>query len=105
MKFRIIKLMAIAFLLGAIALAPINSAWAGTVKSNSGDNAQQAAKEVVKDTGVKQQFGESENGDRLLDNAQEKASQKLNDLQKKANSNQNLSDSEKLFLDNLSDKS
>jgi hypothetical protein len=100
-----IQFVAIACLLVAIALTPLNSAWAGTVKSNSADNAKQAAKEVVKDTGVKQQFGESENGDRLLDNAQEKANQKLSDLQKKADSNSDLPASEKLFLDNLSDKS
>ena len=60
---------------------------------------------MVKETGVKQQFGKSEHGECLLDNAREKASNKLNDLSEKVDSNQDLPNSQQLFLDNLSDKS
>lgn len=75
------------------------------MESNTANTAKQAAEEVVKDTGVKKQFGKSESGDRLLDKAQEKASRKLNNLAEKANSDRELPDSQKLFLDNLSNKS
>ena len=76
---------------------------ADTARSNSVDTAKQAAKEVVKNTGVKKQFGKSENGNELLDNAQNKASQKLNKLADRADSSDELPGSKKLFLDNLTD--
>lgn len=105
------KLLAIALLLFAIAFTPINSAMptasfaiAGTVKSNPADTTKQAAKEVVKDTGVKQQFGKTEKGDELIDKAQEHASQKLDDLADKAESHEDLPNSQQRFLKNLSDK-
>jgi hypothetical protein len=99
----LIKLVAIAFFYLAIAFLP-QTALADTVKSNTADSTKQAAKEVVKDTGVKEQFGESANGEQLLDNAQDKANEKLNNLSDKAKSGENLPDSEKLFLKNLQGK-
>ena len=105
MKSSLTNLVAIAFLVLAIAITPLSSALAGTIKSDAADTAKQAAKEVVKETGVKQQFGKSANGDRLLDQAQEKASKKLNNLGKKADSTTKLPETKKLFLDNLSDQS
>jgi hypothetical protein len=101
MKSKIMQLVAIAFIFGAIALIPLNSVQAVTVKANPSDT----AKEAAKDMGVKQQFGKSKNGDRLLDDAREEASKKLNNLAEKADSPQELPDNEKLFLKNLSDKS
>jgi hypothetical protein len=105
------KLIAIAFLILAIAFTPfINSAMptasfaiAGSVKSNPADTTRQAAKEVVKDTGVKQQFGKTEKGEELIDKAQEHASQKLNEMAKKAESPEDLPNSQQRFLKNLSD--
>lgn len=96
----LIRLMAIAFFYLAIAFLP-STALADTVKSNTSDSTKQAAKEVVKDTGVKDQFGKSANGEQLLDNAQNKANEKLNNLADKAKSGEDLPDSEKLFLKNL----
>ena len=81
----------------AIAFTPLNLALADTKDAS----AKQAAQEVTKDTGAKQQFGKSENGNRLLDDAQAKANKKLNDLADKANSDEDLPDSQKLFLKNL----
>ncbi|MGL5942974.1 MAG: hypothetical protein ACRC2S_21930 [Waterburya sp.] len=111
MNLNFTKLLAIALLLFAIAFTPINSAMptasfaiAGTVKSNSADTTKQAAKEVVKDTGVKQQFGQTEKGEELIDKAQEHASQKLDDLANKAESQEDLPNSQQRFLKNLSDK-
>lgn len=98
----LIKLVAIAFLYLAIVLPQI--ALADTVKSNTVDSTKQAAKEVVKETGVKEQFGKSANGEQLLDNAQDKANEKLNNLSDKAQSGEDLPDSEKLFLKNLQGK-
>ena len=71
------------------------------MKSSSADSAQQAAQEVVQETGVKDQFGQSKNGEQLLDNAKEKAGKKLNDLAEQADSGENLPKSKKLFLKNL----
>ncbi len=102
MKFNLIRLMAIAFFYVAIAFTS-DFASADTAKTNS-DSAQQAAQEVVKEQGSKEQFGKSENGEQLLDDAKGKASQKLSDLADKANSKEELPDSEKLFLKNLSNE-
>ena len=99
------SLLLIAFWSLAIAFTPINSTIAGTVKSNAVDTVKQASEEVVQDTGVKQQFGKSANGDHLLDKAQEKASQKLNDLAEEADSGTDLPQSKKLFLKNLHNQS
>jgi hypothetical protein len=98
----LIKLVAIAFFYLAIVLP--QTALADTVKSNTADSTKQAAKEAVKDTGVKDQFGESAKGEQLLDNAQDKANEKLNNLAEKAKSGEDLPDSEKLFLKNLQGK-
>jgi hypothetical protein len=98
-----IRLVAIAFFYVAIAFLP-HSVLADTVKSNTADSTKQAAQEVIKDTGVKEQFGKSANGDQLLDNAQNKAKDKLNNLADKAKSKEDLPDSEKLFLKNLQGK-
>jgi len=95
----LIKFVAIAFFSLAIAFN-IPAAIADTA-SNDADSAQQAAQEVVKSTGAKEQFGKSANGDRLLDNAQEKASAKLDELASSANSGEELPESKKLFLKNL----
>ncbi|MEM8832562.1 MAG: hypothetical protein AAGE96_24965 [Cyanobacteria bacterium P01_G01_bin.19] len=89
----------------AIALCFFNPALADTVKSNSSETLRQAAQEIVKDTGVKEQFGKSENGDRLLDQAQEKASHKLENLAQEADSKPELPASKKLFLKNLTNQS
>jgi hypothetical protein len=98
----LIKLVAIAFFYLAIVLP--QTALADTVKSNTADSTKQAAKETVKDTGVKEQFGKTANGEQLLDNAQDKANEKLNSLAEKAKSGEDLPDSEKLFLKNLQGK-
>jgi cell division protein FtsL len=99
----LIKLVAIAFFYLAIVLLP-QTALADTVKSNTADSTKQAAKEAVKETGVKEQFGKSASGEQLLDNAQDKANEKLNNLAEKAKSGEDLPDSEKLFLKNLQGK-
>jgi hypothetical protein len=97
--------MAFVLLLIAIAFTPFNSALAGTVKSDAANTAKQAATEVIKDTGVKEQFGKTENGERLLDKAQDRANQNLNDLATQSESNTDIPDSKKLFLKNLQGKS
>ncbi len=99
----LIKLIAIASFYLAIAFFP-NSVLADTVNSTTADSAQQASQEVVKETGVKEQFGQSKNGEQLLDDAKEKAGEKLNNLANKADSGRDLPDSEKLFLKNLQGK-
>ena len=95
------NLIAIAFLCCTIALSNCSLALADGVKSNTTDNTQQAAQEVVKDTGVKEQFGQTKNGDRLLDDAKGEANKKLNNLADKTHSEEDLANSEKLFLKNL----
>jgi hypothetical protein len=99
----LIKLIAIASFYLAIAFFP-HSVLADTVNSTTADSAQKASQEVVKETGVKEQFGKSENGEQLLDDAKEKAGEKLNNLADKADSGKDLPDSEKLFLKNLQGK-
>lgn len=91
--------MAIAFFYLAIAFPP--TSLADTVKTNTADSTKQAAQEVIKDTGVKDQFGKSANGEELLDNAQDKANEKLNNLADQEKSGEDLPNSEKLFLKNL----
>ena len=105
MKSKLTSIIAIALLVIAIAFTPFNSVLAGTVKSNTVDTAREAATEVVKDTGAKEQFGKNENGDLLIDKAKARASQKLGNLADEANSDQELPNSKKLFLDNLQDRS
>ncbi len=105
MKFNITKLVAIAFLGVAIAFTSYNSAIAATVKADRSDTLKQAAQEVVKDTGTKEKFGKSENGDRLLDRAKTKASQKLNDLAEKADSGEDLPATKEQFIDKVGGKS
>ena len=91
-----LKILAIAFVLtittgfSNLALADVDS---GTAK--------QAAQEVLKDTGAKQIFGKNENGDRLIDQAKDKASKKLNNLADSAENSADLPPSKKLFLKNL----
>ncbi len=84
-----------------IAFTPL-TAEAATVKSDAGNKARQAAQEAVKDTGAKEIFGKTENGDELIDKAQAEASKKLTKLSQKADSNEELPDTEKRFLDNIS---
>ena len=93
---RIKNLGAIALCLLAIALTAPSA-----LADGNSETADRAAQEVVKETGAKEQFGESPNGDRLLDNAKVKANQKLNDLSEEAKSPEDLPDSKKLFLKNL----
>lgn len=99
-----VRIFIIVFFWLAIAFTPWNSVLADTVKSNVADATTQAAQEVVKDTGVKEQFGKTKNGEKFLDRAKQKASNKLNQLGNKARSQQESSASEKLFLDNLKGK-
>ena len=98
------KIIAIAFLFWSIALNNYSSVLADSIDANTSDTVKQAAQEVVKDTGAKEQFGKTENGDRLIDNAQQKASKKLDNLADEANSDSELPDSKKMFLDNLTNK-
>ena len=85
----------------AIAITSCHSVLADTVESNTADTLRQAAKEVVKDTGAKEQFGKSKNGNELLDKAQNKANQNLNEMAEKAASNSDLDNDKKLFVDNM----
>ena len=84
----------------AIAFTP-SLALADTPESSQVNSARQAAKEAVQPTGAKEQFGKTQSGDRLLDDAQKEANKKLNDLADEASSNKDLPDSKKLFLKNL----
>ena len=95
--------LAVAFLTIAIAFNNYDAAFAGTVQSNTVDSAQQAANEVIKDTGAKEQFGKSKNGNKLIDKAQNEANQKLNKIADEAR-NGDMSESKKLFLDNMTNK-
>lgn len=99
------RLCLIAFLSLALAFTPLNLAIAATVKSDRVDTVKQAAQEVVKDTGAKEQFGKSENGDRLIDKAKTKASSKLNNLAEKADSGTDMPDSQDQFIDKVDSKS
>lgn len=103
MKLNLVQLMAIAFFYVAIIFTS-NFALADTVKTNSPDSAQQAASEVVKEQGSKEQFGQTESGEQLLDDAKEHAGEKLDNLAEKAKSAEDLPDSERLFLKNLQGK-
>ena len=105
MKSKLTSIIAITLLVIAIAFTPLNSALVSTVKSNTIDTARQAATEVIKDTGTKEQFGKNENGELLIDRAKARASQKLDNLADKADSDQKLPNSKKLFLNNLQDRS
>jgi hypothetical protein len=102
MKSQIIRIL-ITFVLILLVgfFAQIDSTLAVTVQSNSIDTAKQAGEQVEKDMGVKQQFGKSKNGEHLIDKAREKGSQNLNELADEANSNPDIADSKKQFLDNL----
>ena len=92
------KLIAIAFFLMAIAFHPL--ALADTIDSTASNSLQQAAQKVIEDDGAKEQFGQSENGEKLLDSAKTEASKKLTKLSQKEGS-EDLPESEKLFLKNL----
>lgn len=105
MKFKLTNLIAVALLSLSIAFTSFNSVMAAEVKAGRSDTVKQAAQEVVKETGAKEHFGKGENGEELIDKAKNKANQKLNDLAEKANSGQNLPDSQEQFLDNVHGKS
>ena len=102
MMSKISTFLLIIFMTGAVAIMP-NSALADSVKSNTINAVEQAASKVVKDTGVKEQFGQSEKGDRLFDKAQNRASEKLKQMAQEAKSDGEMPDSKKLFMDNLTD--
>lgn len=98
----LIRLIAIAYFFWAVAFLPqIAIADNTTTDIKSSQSAQKAAQEVLKETGVKEQFGQSENGEQLLDQAKAKASSKLNDLAEKANKPEELQKSKQLFLKNI----
>ena len=78
-----------------------NLALADTPDSSQVNSARQAAEKAVQPTGAKEQFGKTESGDRLIDDAKKEANKKLNDLADEASSNKDLPDSKKLFLKNL----
>ena len=99
MKF-IINSILIAFVTFAIAFTSPSEA--ATARSNAGDNARQAAQEAIEDTRAKEIFGKTESGDELIDKAKAEATKKLTKLSQKADSNEELPDTEKRFLDNIS---
>ena len=88
----------------AIALSNCHSVLADTIKSNNADMLEQAAKEVIKDTGVKEQFGQSKNGNELLDKAQNEANQKLKKMAQDVAADSEIPNSKKLFMDNMNSK-
>ena len=92
------RLVAIAFFFIAIAFHPL--ALADTVDSTASGSLQQAAQKVVEDDGAKDQFGQSKNGEQLLDSAKTEASKKLTKLSDKEGS-EDLPESKKLFLKNI----
>lgn len=98
MRSRIIRLIAIALLFTVIVFTPFNSALADD------NTAKQAANQVTKETGAKEQFGQSPNGEQLLDNAKVKANKKLNEIGDEADAQEDLPDSKKLFLKNLNNE-
>ena len=100
-KFSIARILGAFFLTVAIAFSGGYSVLAATADSNTANTAKQASEEVKKETGAKKIFGKSEKGDRLIDDAQAKASKKLDNLADEANSNSELPESKKLFLDNV----
>ena len=104
MKFAKIQPRILIIIFFGLAIAYNQPVLADTIKDNSVDTIKQAAQEVVKDKGIKKQFGKSENGDRLLNQAQQKANNNLNQLAKDIESQTELPDSKKLFLDNLKGK-
>lgn len=97
-----IDFILITFFTVAIAFTNLTSAQAATVQSNAADNARQAAQEAIEDTGAKEQFGKTASGDSLIDKAKAEASKKLTKLSQKADSKEELPDTEKRFLDNIS---
>lgn len=97
----VINFILIALFTFAIAFTPL-TAEAATVKSDAGDNARQAAQEAIEDTGAKEIFGKTESGEELIDKAQAEASKKLTKLSQKADSKEELPDTKKRFLDNIS---
>ena len=96
MILKTFKIIAIAFILVIASTFP-NLALADT----DSNTAKQAAQEVLKDTGAKEIFGKTENGDRLIDQAKNKASKKLDKLAESAENSAELPPSKKLFLKNL----
>lgn len=102
MKSRIIKLLAIAFSL-VVFLSSISGVTAATTQSQS-TAASKAADKVVEEKQVKNQFGVSENGEQMIDSARDKASQKLDKLSEQAKSDEELPQTEELFLKNLQGK-
>jgi len=77
------------------------SAMADNMKISPDNPLRQAAQKVIEDDGAKDQFGKSDNGEQLLDSAKSEASKKLTEMSDKANSEADLPESEKLFLENL----
>lgn len=97
----LLKFCAIALVMVAIAFTG-SPAIADSVDASTINSLRQAAQKVIEDDSAKEQFGQSENGDRLLDQAKIKASQKLSKLAKEAEQrSENLPNSKKLFLNNL----
>ena len=94
----LIKIVAIA--LFCLAVAFNNPAIADTA-ANSSNSLKQAAQKVIEDDSAKEQFGQSENGEQLLDKAKAEGSKKLTKLADEAGSKADLPDSKKMFLKNL----
>lgn len=84
-------------------ISPIdNLAFADQINSETVQKTQEAADKVVQDDqGVKQQFGQTQSGKELLEQARTHAEKKLDSLAEKADSNQSLPDHEQVFLKNV----
>ncbi|GAB4236516.1 MAG: hypothetical protein Kow0049_21670 [Stanieria sp.] len=79
-----------------------NLALAEQINSETVQKTREAADKVVQDDqGVKEQFGKSESGEKLIDRARNEAQKKLDSLADKADSNQSLPDHEQVFLKNV----
>lgn len=98
MKSKIIQFIAIAFSF-LLFFSPVSSANAVTQSKSTA--ASKAADKVVEEKQVKNQFGVSKNGEDLIDQARDEASQNLDELADKAKHNEELPESKEIFLKNL----
>lgn len=94
--------LSIAVILSIATIAFNSTAIADTNYDKAADTAKTAADRVVEQDDVKSRFGKTPNGDELLDNARNKANQKLESLSEEAkSSDESLPHSKRLFLRNL----
>jgi hypothetical protein len=104
---KIFTIISVIFCFLMLLITPFHDeAIADTLNSQSAaQKAEKASERVVQEDSVKEQFGQTQKGEKLIDDAKNTAQTKLNSLAEKTKQGQKLPPQEELFMKNLEGES